>query len=1628
MNTDRGPGQEHFKANYIEVIQRIVPEFYAETEYSLFGEEEDLQYNVLAKILYAAKNASGLFGQPVTTDLSSFSAGGYASATPGSGTLPWVPFFVPFNQKTLVTPTTFEKHVLMPQGKTWGSFENVEAFSSFMLTTGLSQFRFNEVNSTFATNYKNNVNTHVSSVGLVQDELLKNLGWVYILNTSGEITDAQSTPPSSVLLSSLNEDLFYGNTFTTETGVTDVFKWLSLNCQGGNNAWSDVSSTYLCPPFNGASATYNDNYWASGGQLVSALDTMVRVWVNEDDPNSLYFKDIVDASLLGLDVTRMENAGPMSKMLKALAYGFYDVKNTVRDIQFLLDIEECPEEFLQYLGRYLGWTFFTEDPAKWREQLKQAIYLYKAKGTRQALANATNMVIPSSIYNPSNDTSGLLELWETYFPNIIYYTIKTETDLGNNLQSYEQLANAWNKSLESSGIPIKIKNFDPVNLDNNARFLTDTILEYLNYSNPFLRIGGASSYTDTGFWNSQVSSAQKPAYYARGKNIAIPPWEEQRFYQNAALLPPVVKNFSSLLARPIDNLGLNLATSSCHTIGEYLASSTEIQAGDGFNYPGYGDNNSFKFYSSSLNLPFNYEDIIATGDVEAMSVFDYWNSKSSTTHSILQASTIDFEYDDFTTINNSKLGRRGIPAIIDVFRQFAPFHTLNQIFVGSSLTEDYYGTRAGYPEPGKAWEGVTDIEVINTLQDNAVQFNSTYTHDGFPGTMGTGGFSGISPSIYNPRQGRWIPSATLQPAADEASEANYFWSGGNDPTTAPSALKENLQVPRTASRRRNLKYNFVGWAQTRRGINQPIATNFFRPQMTVSAGGQYNFPIPPNSINAPLNISGFVPKGWNFSAQEYVSLSGDYSSVYSYYNLSSTPFEEFAASSFFPARGVADMNIAASSFAPTRDVFGSQILRALTNIFIRRGKEDSRWLNFSNQGFKNFKFGRGVTRLYQDYNTKFHRQLRNNIPSESLKQGTKYAGGFNILSHVFGPGLFNNNFSVKGQIIDNLSALPFGSLRSQFSISATNTDWSAIAAPASINDQHTIVGTDGIERRLSKGILQTQGYNTYENPFDTFERSPVINYSNGSLLSGIELVSPNVPGLAVWNSKENVLYNVDRVGGDGLTLITRAPGGHPAERMRVRFPLNGNQNYAYNGDFKFPPLDAASNSMSLSAVAGWQLCDAIRTPNINREGLAPGAAQKARINRYSTSTPASVTLVGRGRGAVGALVRPLGKRRNPALCTVVDVPDRNTPTNIRTLNPNTRYKLTMDVSSWSTGGTPYVTYALHNLTRNNQWIESDLNWSATNQSLSKNQVNTLASSTSDQGLVWREYTGYIDASAGFQKGDVYQLWVLPINTNSGSTHAIEVRNIKLEQVEAVQTGRFWNGGLGNKLFPNEEYNLNITSRSANMAQPNRVPSTSGLAHVYARVVVEQKPFVGNGWENFAKSWCYNWNTKMWDIASDGIPVEDEWKKIPVSSIESNTANLEFNTKNSRTPAFYNSRSDSSYLQTYFLSAGLVHNDESNYYVELACPEYLGDYEGITLLNVELINKNYNIYAQDYTRKDFQDVFEFFDTLSEGKASRDARDSSGTYLWSGGSRSDHLEYWGGSHSSTNGIYGFVENEG
>ena len=1610
MASDSGPEQQHFKSNYIEVIKRIVPEFYDETEYNLYGEEENLEYNVLAKILYTAKNLSSLIDIPVSSGQFGGSSGEEYSS------IRFVPYFVPFNKISRVSPYDYEKHVLNPLGKSLRDFTNVRDFSSFIITSALPNTHLNQVTDKFVSGYSSIVDPAVSSVSAVQNELLDNLGWAYMLNTSGKVVDANSITLSSLLLSSINDDLYLGKNITESTGVSIIMKWILRNCLGGGAEWTQIQQNHLPPPFNAPSSTYSNNYFASGAQLVSALDTLVNVWVNEDDPNSLYFKDIVNASLLGLNVTRMENAGPMGKMLKALAYAFYDVKNTVRDIQFLLDIEECPEEFLQYLGRYLGWTFFTTDPAKWREQLKQAIYLYKAKGTRQALTNAIQMVIPSGLWDANNPTSGIQEMYESYVPNLIYYVIKTETEFGSSTEAYSKLIRAWNRSLAASGFNIKLTNYDSANPDNNARFLVDYILQYLNEKHDFIRFHG-KSFKKSDIINTQVSAGVKqPGFFHRGKNVPIPPWEEHRFYQNTLIDAPVVRDLSTLMTRKVKDLGLNVSSSAAQSLSRYITSSTELTDTNIYNLPNMGVNLGFTFMSSALNLPYNYERIIRKGQLENMSLFDLWNSKSSTVNSKFMASSIDWEVDDFFNIGQTKLGKEALPAVIDIFRQFSPFHVLNKIFAGFQLDDGYF--------IGSALSDRTDFQIINTLQSDADQWNSSYVTSAFPGTLGTGIFSGIYPNITNPQQGRWVPSATLYTAP-------YFWSGGGPETVnvLPIGTKKNGNAPRSAGRRRSNKYKFIGWAYTRDGLNQPINTDLFTASGTDTARGLY--------------ASGFLPKAFNFSSQSYVTTSGSLSSVYSYYDSSGDipTFPGYGGNTikgYFPQRAIPDEELNVSGWNTLRATFGSTILHTLADIFARRGEEDSRWQLQTEESYTNFKWGNGMMLLHNALNDIFNGQLRNSVPAGTIQVGDKYGGGFNLIAHVFGPTLFNHAFNIPGTMLDSLSSIAYPEIGAT-TVSASHPSWSAVATtPAVLNDP-VFVGTNGNDISLEEGILQANAINSYRHPLDIFERPDTEYFSNGMLLSGVETVAPNVNSMAVWNYRTNNAYNVDKLGPSGLTLIQRHTPSEPRETVRVRYPLDGNMNYSYNGRFKFPPRDDALLSKSLSSLAGWRMVDQYRASGVSKEVIEDTSvdadAKVTLVETYSSALNfVTLSCSGGGKLTTSSI---LGLKNNPSLATNSNPASRFTPANLRYLEAGRTYGLTLEASS-NSGGTPLLTYSVMNKRANGQWKQiladgTGGTWINMTNDLSGNQVNPMFSGSYDAGKDWKTYSGVITVSSTFQKSDNHQLFITPMQKGTQTEKVtFGVRNVQFKEISPA-TDSFPNRGrVANKLLPNFDYKMKIRGQVAQLAAETPVNE-----ELFVRLVVEQKPFVGNGYEDFlCRSWAFNFHTRRWEEAKTMNP-EDEWLRVPFTAVRLNASGFQtesdeefefsFNTHNHRTPLAYRSRSVQGPSDGYFFSAGPVHDDQSVYYLELAKPIRSGEYNGITIKSVSLVNEVYNKYADDLQQQDFWGAFDFFDRLGNSKSSRDARDSSGTYYTSGGSRSEYLEYWGGSHSATNGVYGFQDKQ-
>tara|TARA_R110000824_G_scaffold184641_1_gene365598 strand:+ start:461 stop:1666 length:1206 start_codon:yes stop_codon:yes gene_type:complete len=393
-----------------------------------------------------------------------------------------------------------------------------------------------------------------------------------------------------------------------------------------------------------------------------------------------------------------------------------------------------------------------------------------------------------------------------------------------------------------------------------------------------------------------------------------------------------------------------------------------------------------------------------------------------------------------------------------------------------------------------------------------------------------------------------------------------------------------------------------------------------------------------------------------------------------------------------------------------------------------------------------------------------------------------------------------------------------------------------------------------------------------------------------------------------------------------------------------------------------------------------------------------------------------------GTGVVGVMSGVLGTSHTPMLATFVDVTDRQTPANLRPFTPADSYQISFEASGNPAAGNSRICYAVFNQTAQKQWVEPTGQWRDMETTYSSNLVNVMTSSVGSDPD-WNLYTGIITPSSTFLQNDNYQLIIAPGRKTKTVSTRFRVRNIKVENREQGITN-ITAGRQGNKLFKDEQYLLGIEARVARLAYA----STNRDEKLYVRIVTDPKPFLGNGWESLAKNWCYDWTAKSWSEAT-ATRAERQWKQLPFpgSSIDTTRHVLEFNTLNSRTPLKYNSLSKAGPLGGYFASAGPVHDDQTVYYVEVGKPNVTGEYNGVTLLGVDIVNKRYNVYAEDYSKKDFVDIFDFFDDLNISKSSRDARDSSGTYLLSGGSRSEYLEYWGGSHSATNGVYGFREND-
>jgi len=819
--SDRGNSQKYFKYNYIDQVQHLVPELYDELDFRLYGEEEDVNYAVLGKLLRAIKHIDGLLPVSGNTETSTL-----------------YQYYLPENKLTRVTPQKFSEKILRADKKQWSDFKNQGEFLHYVSGSLLPKIRANDAQTSWASGVSSYVDRTTSDAGLVQQYLVDHLGLLYFLNTSG---GPGLDPPSALITSALG-DVFYGDTFDEEAGTKLLFEYFWLNRET-----SAGFQEYLPHPWNQVSAYQAGNY-TSGTQMLESLKTLIGTWTTQQDENSLFLKDSLELSILGQTPKRMESKGAMAKFLKAIAYGFYDIKSLVTDIGDLLDIERCPSDFLDYLAHYVGWKLLTDDVDKWRNQLRQAIYVYKSKGTRNSIDYVLNELIPSSIFDPNNTVSGVTETWESYLPNLMYYLIRTASPVSKDMTSLQATVNDWRDYANRNNLDIPVHM--GTDIDSSCRFLVDALLHYLHINHGMIRIGNID-YTETPFWTNQPD----PSYFHRGKHISVPPWEHDRFYLNSRITPRLVLDLSGFFQSPTDGFGLQVPSGIVGQFATLLRDVVEVKD-DGDTPLAWGDNQAFKFFTSSQQLAPNYKEIIAEGDIESASLLDYWNSKSSTVFTKLDAANIDFEetrllYSEAT----NKIGNKAIDTIVDVLRQFAPFHVINKIYVGQYMDDKYMipqrrdflkyedaSSFGAFDHPGEDVCAVPDLNGGATLN---VYAPSGYTYYGL-NTSGNYITTGVSATVDG--------------------DARYMeW---NTSSVTRNRITGNADPAHTATAGTNLQFNFApsiwGVPDALEMLAGPYTLKYevFDPGYAITGTGQvydYNASTPISSLLASeLPPSGFV--------------------------------------------------------------------------------------------------------------------------------------------------------------------------------------------------------------------------------------------------------------------------------------------------------------------------------------------------------------------------------------------------------------------------------------------------------------------------------------------------------------------------------------------------------------------------------------------------------------------------------------------------------------------------------------------------------------------------------------------------------------------------------------------------
>ena len=1150
----RSNSRNYTKVNFVELLETLTPEFYKLEDSNFSGLELNPFSDIInshvrgASIITSVLPLSSITGT-ITQNLDSIS--GISK------------FFVKQNNLTYITPVSFEEKILYPLGTSFKNYNTSSEFYNYVSST-LCPLLVPARNTT-ATTLESNMTT-LSSLTNNEDAssahvyLTEHLGLYYFLNTTGNVL---SLDPSSLVARDLTK-VYSGETLETVDGVKAYTEYIWKNYQDIalwriNNLIPETfvsgSADAILNPSDGIVATYT-----SGTQKLDSLLTLVdavysKLFIDASDYRVRdAFNDYIQGSTF-LDDT--VSKGPLRRLQTAMGLAMADYTEAVENLNLIYDVNCVKDEQLQYIAELIGWKLRGSSSDKWRHQLRTAVELYKKSGTLESIQSAINNIVTNSILDVSGRVS---ELWESYIPFLIWYSLATESDLFLTL-------NTWTQSLATQA---GIQSYSISSVEENLKIVTDTILLrlyklfpqnfrfdnklwdpprlyrlnkfaeptelYTIYNEDFIKPFHIYRY-DEPIYNVKRKEAQAfgetvvfdaalthgplgYGVYAEGEDI--PTDGSRPKYLSATGDLNFVYSYRGHYNYPVPPFEEVKYYKDC-TVTEDLLIALEEQLAcfgvrdsfarqvrDFITSACITDNtnlttlNEFLMFFSSMENPPNYEEVINKTKYN-FELFSLWNGKSS--HLFLDFDNADFNFVKYQMDSDS---RYALKEASEVANEFSPAHAIVRTNLNASDIDDAYDySSVSYDflsyKNTDSYESYTSAALVSNFEQSGVSMS--FANGGGDSDLGSD-------------DGRGGLSTFKRDKVDSIFDTLAFSA---DPGEVLST-----NVNRRALRRRNYKYLLPkNGYYDRTGFNGPTSfdTSVLEKSTTSSLGeftlgyvvssGQFYPIVDPISPSGVWNIC----EGLNSEKQffgVYTSATFPYRGLSSVALNNNEKIPELSPSTtkyndrgqlpyvyqvihnamMSQASAYAENQIELSSSAFDLNRYWKNNIQSVANQAVADG-----YVLTSYDDYLNFSFGSGLHKLFRDYNKHFEHDLGGYYLDKT---------GGSIFGHTFGRALFNCDFKLEGE---NSTTAEGSYIASSFasSVPLAFNSGSGVFSEYGVTNYGSYIASDSGELYVPR--------DGYLSPGGSFQ----AEFRNATILSGVEFV--NTSGVSVNNSFR--IYKLD---------------------------------------------------------------------------------------------------------------------------------------------------------------------------------------------------------------------------------------------------------------------------------------------------------------------------------------------------------------------------------------------------------------------------------------------------------------------------------------------------------------------